>query len=177
MSRIGLKPVTIIQGVECKLSGREFKAKGKIGELSLTVPLVIGVNIGKGQVTFKPSNLNKETRMLWGTTRSLVHNIIVGVGEGFIRRLEINGVGYRAAVQGNDLVLQLGFSHEVRFPIPSDVTIKCDKPTLIVISGVSRQRVGQVAAEIRSYRKPEPYKGKGIKFENEYIIRKEGKKK
>jgi large subunit ribosomal protein L6 len=129
------------------------------------------------QVWVKPKTETKRARMMWGTTRALINNMVKGVSEGFTVNLEINGVGYRAAVQGKTLQLQLGFSHDVNYPIPDDVTIKCEKPTAISITGKDRQRVGQIAAEIRAYRGPEPYKGKGVKYETETILRKEGKKK
>ena len=124
-----------------------------------------------------PNNETKQARALWGTTRALVNNMVTGVSAGFTRKLEINGVGYRAAVQGKTLVLQLGYSHDINFPIPQDIKIACEKPTAIAVTGADRQRVGQVAAEIRSFRQPEPYKGKGIKYADETIRRKEGKKK
>ena len=129
------------------------------------------------EVVFQPANDSKQARMMWGTTRNLVRNMVLGVSQGFRKNLEINGVGYRAAVQGKTLQLQLGYSHDVNFPIPDDIAIKCEKPTMIAITGRDKQRVGQIAAEIRGYRGPEPYKGKGIKYDTEKIRRKEGKKK
>jgi len=177
MSRVGKNPVVVPDGVTLQVVGREVKAKGRLGELSLPVNDLVRVGVEDGRFWVKPANDSKQARMMWGTTRNLVRNLVTGVSQGYSRTLEINGVGYRAAVQGKNLQLQLGFSHDVIYPIPPDVTIKCEKPTLITVSGASKQRVGQVAAEIRAFRPPEPYKGKGIKYENEQIVRKEGKKK
>ncbi len=177
MSRVGKHPVTIPQGVSVQIVGRTLKAKGRLGELSLPLSEQVDVALEDGHVTVKPANDSKQARIMWGTVRNLVRNTVIGVAEGFTRQLEINGVGYRAAVQGKVLQLQLGFSHDINYPIPPDVTIKCEKPTQITVSGADKQRVGQVAAEIRAFRKPEPYKGKGIKYVEEKILRKEGKKK
>jgi large subunit ribosomal protein L6 len=177
MSRVGKNPITVPSGVTVRIDGRTLKAKGKLGELSLDLSEQVDVQLEDGHVTVKPANESKQARIMWGTVRALVHNVVVGVSQGFTRQLEINGVGYRAAVQGKVLQLQLGYSHDVNYPIPPDVAIKCEKPTSIAISGADKQRVGQVAAEIRAYRKPEPYKGKGIKYAEEKILRKEGKKK
>jgi len=177
MSRVGKNPVTVPAGVEVKLADKIFSAKGKLGELKLALSDQVETKVEDGKVWVKPANDSKQARMMWGTTRNLVRNLITGVSQGFTKSLDINGVGYRAAVQGKNLQLQLGFSHDVVFPIPADVTIKCEKPTAITISGADKQRVGQIAAEIRAFRKPEPYKGKGIKYSNETILRKEGKKK
>lgn len=177
MSRIGKKPVAVPSGVEVKVAGQTVSAKGKLGQLSVTVPDDVTVAMEGNVVTLKPRVDTRRAKSMWGTSRTLVNNIVNGVTTGFSEQLEINGVGYRAAVQGKDLVLQLGYSHEVRYPIPAGIAIKCDKPTAISISGADKQQVGQVAAEIRSYRGPEPYKGKGIKYESETILRKEGKKK
>jgi large subunit ribosomal protein L6 len=177
MSRVGKNPVIIPQEVECYLNGSTLSAKGKKGTLSMTISSNVIVCIEDGKVSVKPSSHSKQSRMMWGTTRRLVSNLVQGVSAGFVKRLEINGVGYRASVQGETLVLQLGFSHDVNYSIPADIQIVAEKPTSLTISGVSRQRVGQVAAEIRSYRGPEPYKGKGVKYEGEFILRKEGKKK
>jgi large subunit ribosomal protein L6 len=177
MSRIGKKPVAVPSGVEVKVAGQTVSAKGKLGQLSVTVPDDVAVAMEGNVVTLKPRVETRRARSMWGTSRTLVNNIVNGVTSGFNEQLEINGVGYRAAVQGKDLVLQLGYSHEVRYPIPAGIAIKCDKPTSISISGADKQQVGQVAADIRSYRGPEPYKGKGIKYETETILRKEGKKK
>lgn len=177
MSRVGKNPVAVPSGVEVKLVGNSFTAKGKLGELSLTLSDQVETRLEDGKVWVQPANDSKQARMMWGTTRSLVRNLINGVSQGYTKSLDINGVGYRAAVQGKTLQLQLGFSHDVNFPIPADISIKCEKPTSITVSGADKQRVGQVAAEIRSFRRPEPYKGKGIKYADETILRKEGKKK
>jgi large subunit ribosomal protein L6 len=177
MSRVGKSPVAVPAGVTVQLSGRKLSAKGKLGELHLDVSEQVEAKVEGGKVVFAPVNDSKQARMMWGTTRNLARNMVTGVSQGFRKNLEINGVGYRAAVQGKTLQLQLGYSHDVNFPIPDDVTIKCDKPTSITVSGRDKQRVGQIAAEIRAYRQPEPYKGKGIKYDTETILRKEGKKK
>lgn len=177
MSRMGKKPVTIPEGVDVTLDGGELKAKGKLGELSIQIDDEVSVTIEESAVSVTPKTGSKQARYMWGTTRSLICNMVEGVQNGFTVNLEVNGVGYRAAVQGKELVMQLGFSHEVRHPIPDDITIKCEKPTMIALHGINKQRVGQLAANIRGYRPPEPYKGKGIKYEGEYIFRKEGKKK
>jgi large subunit ribosomal protein L6 len=159
------------------MSGQTLSAKGSLGTLRLVVSNEVTAAIADGAVTITPKNDTKHARAMWGTTRALVNNMVTGVAKGFSVTLEINGVGYRAAVQGNTLNLQLGYSHEVAYPIPSDVNIVCERPTLIRVSGADRQRVGQIAAEIRAYRPPEPYKGKGIKYSTETVRRKEGKKK
>ena len=177
MSRIGKNPVTIPQGVTVEMAGGVLTTKGKLGTLKLAVNNDVDTVIKDGKVTFAPKTETKRARMAWGTTRALLNNMVNGVTKGYTINLEINGVGYRAAVQGKDLVLQLGFSHDVKFPIPQDVKIACEKPTAIAITGADRQRVGQVAAVIRSFRGPEPYKGKGIKYETEQVRRKEGKNK
>jgi large subunit ribosomal protein L6 len=177
MSRIGKHPVAIPSGVEVQLAGQALSAKGRLGMLSLLVSNEVTASIADGTVTIAPKNETKHALAMWGTTRALVNNMVTGVSTGFSITLEINGVGYRAAVQGNVLNLQLGYSHEIAYPIPNDVKIACERPTLITVSGADRQRVGQVAAEIRAYRPPEPYKGKGIKYSTETVRRKEGKKK
>ena len=177
MSRVGKNPVAIPQGVDVQVNGSEVVVKGKLGELKLVVSNQVKVARENDAVTVTPMSNSKQSRMHWGTYRSLVNNLVQGVSEGFTVKLEINGVGYRAAMQGTTLVMQLGFSHEVRFEVPQGVTVKCEKPTLLSIHGASKQLVGQVASKIRSYRPPEPFKGKGIKYEDEYILRKEGKKK
>jgi large subunit ribosomal protein L6 len=177
MSRVGKNPVTVPAGVTADLSGRKLTIKGKLGELSLKLSDQVQAKIEGGKVVFTPANDSKQARMMWGTARNLARNMVAGVSQGFRKNLEISGVGYRAAVQGKTLQLQLGYSHDVNYPIPDDVTIKCEKPTAISISGRDKQRVGQVAAEIRAFRRPEPYKGKGIKYDTETILRKEGKKK
>src|SRR5882724_5264870 len=177
MSRVGKNPVAIPSGVSVDIAGQVLTAKGKLGTLKLVVSNEVTTTVADGKVVVKPNGDSKRARTLWGTTRALVNNMVSGVSKGFVVNLEINGVGYRAAVQGKVLNLQLGYSHEVQFAIPDDVKIVCEKPTAISISGADKQRVGQVAAVIRSYRKPEPYKGKGIKYELETVRRKEGKKK
>jgi large subunit ribosomal protein L6 len=177
MSRVGKNPVTIPQGVTIDLAGQTLTAKGRLGSLKLAVNNEVTAALEDGHVVVKPRNETKRARMLWGTTRALVNNMVTGVSKGFTVNLEINGVGYRAAVQGKNLVLQLGYSHDVTFPIPDDVKITCERPTAITITGADKQRVGQIAAVLRAFRKPEPYKGKGIKYAAEVIRRKEGKKK
>lgn len=177
MSRIGKNPVEIPDGVTFEVAGQVVTAKGKEGALSLTVAEDVEIARDGNLIWVKPRNETLIARKLWGTTRSLVNNLIVGVSEGFSRKLEINGVGYRAQIQGKELVMQLGFSHEIKFPIPEGIKIECPDQTHISVSGADKQKVGQTAAEIRKFRPPEPYKGKGIKYEDEYIFRKEGKKK
>lgn len=177
MSRVGKYPVVVPNGVTVSMAGSEVSVKGKLGVSTLTLTDDVEASVDGSQVWVKPRHTTKRARMMWGTTRALINNMVKGVAQGFTINLEINGVGYRAAVQGKTLQLQLGYSHDVNFPIPEDVTIKCDKPTSISITGKDRQRVGQIAAEIRGYREPEPYKGKGVKYETETILRKEGKKK
>jgi len=177
MSRIGKLPVTIPQGVTVDLAGGVLTTKGKLGTLKLSLNSEVDTVVKDGKVVITPKNETKRARMAWGTTRALINNMVSGVNTGYTVNLEINGVGYRAAVQGKNLVLQLGYSHDVQFPIPSDIKIACEKPTAIAVSGADKQRVGQVAAVIRSFRGPEPYKGKGIKYGYETIRRKEGKKK
>jgi large subunit ribosomal protein L6 len=177
MSRVGSNPVQVPDGVTIEMAGNVVTAKGKLGALSVTLTDDVKVEQTDGQVTVTPLASHKRARQMWGTARSLINGLVIGVSEGFTRKLEINGVGYRAAVQGKDVVLQLGFSHEVRYPIPEGIKIDVPEQNQIVITGADKQRVGQVAAEIRSYRPPEPYKGKGVKYADEYILRKEGKKK
>ncbi|HTT78554.1 MAG TPA: 50S ribosomal protein L6 [Stellaceae bacterium] len=177
MSRVGKHPVPIPQGVTVELAGQILTAKGRLGTLSLAVGGEVSATIADGAVTIAPKDETKRARAMWGTTRALVNNMVSGVAQGFTRNLEINGVGYRAAVQGATLNLQLGYSHDISYPIPADVTIACERPTVIAITGADRQRVGQIAAEIRAFRPPEPYKGKGIKYAEEIVRRKEGKKK
>ena len=177
MSRVGKNPVVIPAGVTIELKGQHLKAKGKRGELQLVVHDDVSVaKEGEGLV-LKPRNDSRRARMQWGTARNLASNVVRGVSDGFTINLEINGVGYRAAADAKMLKMQLGFSHDVEIPIPAGIQIKALKPTEIEISGSDRQRVGQIAAEIRSLRPPEPYKGKGIKYSTETIRRKEGKKK
>jgi len=177
MSRVGKNPVDVPAGVEVAISGGLVSAKGKLGALDFQATGDVAITQEDGKIWVKPVNESKKARSMWGTARSRIQNMVTGVSEGFTKNLEINGVGYRAAVQGQALNLQLGFSHDVAYPIPEGITIKCEKPTAISISGADKQKVGQVAAEIRSYRPPEPYKGKGVKYADEVILRKEGKKK
>ena len=177
MSRVGSNPVEVPSGVEVAINDRLVTAKGKLGQLSFEATDSVTMAMEDGRIVVRPVDESKTARALWGTTRSRIQNLVSGVSEGFSKNLEITGVGYRAAVQGQTLSLQLGYSHDINYPIPEGITIKCEKPTSIAISGADKQRVGQVAAEIRAYRKPEPYKGKGIRYSDEIILRKEGKKK
>ncbi len=177
MSRIGNKPVPLPQGVTATVNGQEVKIKGPKGEQSHRVADLIEVSLEKTGLVLKPRETTDVARAQWGLHRTLVNNIVVGVSKGFSQQLEIAGVGFRAAVQGKNLQLQLGYSHDVIYPIPAGIDIKCEKPTMILVSGANKRDVGQVAAEIRGFRKPEPYKGKGIKYAEEKIRRKEGKKK
>jgi large subunit ribosomal protein L6 len=177
MSRIGKYPIAVPKGVTVTLNGQEVAVKGPKGELKLTLVDDVKVEQGEDGLKVSPREDTQRARAMWGLSRTLVKNLVDGVTDGFSKTLEINGVGYRAAIQGKNLQLNLGFSHEVLYPIPEGIDIKCTKPTEIVISGIDKQKVGQVAAEIRGYRGPEPYKGKGVKYAGEYIFRKEGKKK
>jgi large subunit ribosomal protein L6 len=177
MSRIGKKAVPVPTGVTASVEGQTVKVKGPKGTLQYVVPDDIVVKMEKGAVKVDPRAETKRARALWGTSRTQVSNLVTGVTKGFEDKLEIVGVGYRAAMQGKNLQLQLGFSHDVVFPVPEGISIATPKPTEIVITGIDKQRVGQVAAEIRAFRSPEPYKGKGVKYAGEFIFRKEGKKK
>jgi large subunit ribosomal protein L6 len=177
MSRIGKKPVAIPAGVTANVAGRTISVKGPKGTLQLMLHDDVTVKMEGGAVQIDPANDSKRARAMWGTVRALLANVVAGVTKGFERRLEITGVGYRAAVQGKNLQLLLGYSHEISYPIPEGITIATPKPTEIVVTGIDKQKVGQVAAEIRGYRPPEPYKGKGVRYAGEYIFRKEGKKK
>jgi len=177
MSRIGKRPVAVPNGVTATIDGQSVSAKGPKGALSVILNDEVSVEMTDDGIQVNPRDKSKDARSKWGLSRTLVSNIITGVNDGYTRRLEIQGVGYRAQVQGNKLQLALGFSHDVNYPIPEGIKIECPKPTEIVVSGIDKQRVGQVAAEIRRYRPPEPYKGKGVRYEGEYIFRKEGKKK
>jgi large subunit ribosomal protein L6 len=177
MSRIGKKAVAVPSGITAAVEGQTVKIKGPKGALQVVLHDDVEVKLDKGQIKVDPRFETKRARSQWGTSRTLINNLITGVTKGFEQRLEINGVGYRAAVQGKNLQLALGYSHDVIYPIPEGITIATPRPVEIVISGSDRQRVGQVAAEIRDYRPPEPYKGKGIKYSGERIFRKEGKKK
>ena len=177
MSRVGKKPVAVPSGVTATVDGQLIKVKGSKGELSFVVPENVSVAMEDGAVAVNPRDETKDARAKWGMSRSQVANLVEGVTKGFERKLEINGVGYRAAVQGKNLQLALGYSHDVVYAIPEGIAIVTPKPTEILITGIDRQRVGQVAAEIREFRPPEPYKGKGVRYSGEYIFRKEGKKK
>jgi large subunit ribosomal protein L6 len=177
MSRIGKKAVTVPSGVTATVNGQEVAVKGPKGELKHVLADAIVAKLDKGRIEVAMREDTKEARSMWGMTRTMVANLMTGVTEGFTRKLEITGVGYRAALQGQNLQLQLGYSHDVIYPIPKGIQIVCPKPTEIVITGIDKQKVGQVAAEIRQFRPPEPYKGKGIKYAGEFIFRKEGKKK
>ena len=177
MSRTGQKPVEILSGVDVSINGNEVKAKGPKGNLSLSLPEGVNVVIKDKNIVFSPANDSIQNKAFWGLSRSLVNNMVIGVSTGFTKTLEINGVGYRAAVKGKNLEMALGYSHPVIFPIPEGIDIKCPNQTTIDISGADKQLVGQVAADIRKWRKPEPYKGKGIKYSTEIVRRKEGKKK
>ncbi|ODA68318.1 50S ribosomal protein L6 [Methyloligella halotolerans] len=177
MSRIGKRPVSIPSGVTATLDGQHVAVKGPKGELSQHLVDDVLLKLEDGELTVSPRDESKRSQAMWGMSRTLIANLVTGVTEGFTKKLEITGVGYRAAVQGKALQLNLGFSHDVSYPIPDGIEIQCPKPTEIVVSGIDKQKVGQVAAEIRAYRPPEPYKGKGVRYEGEYILRKEGKKK
>ncbi|WP_341704263.1 50S ribosomal protein L6 [Ferrovibrio sp.] len=177
MSRIGKHPVPVPQGVQVQLAGQTLTAKGPKGELKLTVVDDLSVEMADSKITVKPRQATRRGRSMWGMQRTLVSNLVKGVKDGFTQELEINGVGLRAAMQGKNLQLNMGFSHEVLYPIPAGIEIKVEKPTSIKITGANKQLVGQVAAEIRAIKPPEPYKGKGIKYVDETILRKEGKKK
>jgi len=177
MSRIGKKPVVVPAGVTAKVDGQLVSVKGAKGQLEFVVPDEVSVTQQDNAIKVDPRGDSKRAQALWGTARARVNNIVVGVTKGFEKKLEITGVGYRAAVQGKNLQLALGYSHDVIFPIPAGITIVTPKPTEITISGIDKQQVGQIAAEIRALRGPEPYKGKGVKYVDEFIFRKEGKKK
>jgi large subunit ribosomal protein L6 len=177
MSRVGKKPVAVPSGVTANVDGQTVRMKGAKGELSFVVPEEVLVAMDNGAVTVDPRDDSKTARAKWGMSRAQVQNLVDGVTKGFEKRLEINGVGYRAQIAGKVLKLSLGYSHDVDYEIPAGVTITAPKPTEIVVAGIDKQKVGQVAAEIREFRGPEPYKGKGVKYAGEFIFRKEGKKK
>jgi large subunit ribosomal protein L6 len=177
MSRIGKKPVVLPTGVTASVEGKTVKVKGPKGELKVTLVEEVDASVDAHGVSLTPRKDMDRAAQMWGLSRTLVNNLVQGVTNGFSQKLEIQGVGYRAAVQGKDLHLQLGFSHEVAYPIPAGITITTEKPTMLTVSGIDKQLVGQVAAEIRSYRPPEPYKGKGVRYAKEFVRRKEGKKK
>ena len=177
MSRIGKNEVIVPEGVIFSVDGRILSVKGKLGELTEEITDSVTVEFKDNKVSVKPVNKDKEASSQWGLVRTLINNMVIGVESGFSKTLEVNGVGYRAAAEGDILQLQLGYSHDIKVAIPKEISVKCSKPTEIVISGANKQKVGQFAAEIRSLRKPEPYKGKGVRYSNEYVRQKEGKKK
>jgi large subunit ribosomal protein L6 len=177
MSRIGKKPVALPAGVTANVAGQTVSIKGPKGALQLMLHDDVTAKLEKGAVQIDPRDDTKRARAMWGMSRSLLANIVTGVTKGFEKRLEITGVGYRASMQGKNLQLALGYSHDVIYPIPEGIAVATPRPTEIIITGVDRQKVGQVAAEIRAFRPPEPYKGKGVKYAGEYVFRKEGKKK
>ena len=177
MSRIAKNSIKIDQDISCKFESGDFIAKGKLGEMKLEVDPLYTVNIQNNEIFVKPIDEKDMQNPKWGTIRSLIANIVTGVSKGFSKTLELNGTGYRASVSGTKLKLQLGYSHDIDYNIPKEVKIECPKQNIIKLSSFNKEKLGATAAEIRSYRKPEPFKGKGIKYENEYIFRKEGKKK
>jgi large subunit ribosomal protein L6 len=177
MSRIGKKPVIVPAGVTAKVDGQSISVKGGKGELSFTAPDNVSVALADGKIVVMPRNDSTQARAMWGTTRSMINSLMIGVSNGFERKLEITGVGYKAVVSGQSVRLSLGYSHDVNFPIPAGIAIAASKPTELSITGIDKRQVGQTAAEIRALRPPEPYKGKGVKYVDEFIFRKEGKKK
>ncbi len=186
MSRIGSRPITVPEGIEVSVDGQDVKAKGKLGELSLRVHDEVSVKLGEvandegsasKMLEFAPKSNSRFAKQIWPTMRTLVNNIIIGVSEGYSKKLEIKGVGYRANLQGKTLVMTLGFSHEVRFDVPENIQVKVENQTELKVSGIDKQLVGETAAKIRGFKPPEPYKGKGIRYAGEYVLRKEGKKK
>ncbi len=177
MSRIGKEPVEIPSGVDVKIDGPVVTAKGKLGEESVRLTSDVVLSQEEGKLWVKPANDGKRARMMWGTSRSMLQNIVTGVSEGFTYNLEITGVGYRAAVQGQSLNLQLGHSHDINHPIPKGLTVTVERNTSIEVKGTNKQVMGQFCSEVRGFRPPEPYKGKGVRYRDEYILRKEGKKK
>ena len=174
---MGKKPVSVPEGVDVKLDGSNFTAKGKLGEETISLNDNVIVKMENQEIVVTPRSNSKHARAMWGTARSRIVNAIQGVTEGYSIDMELKGVGYRAAVQGNTLVMQLGFSHEIKHDIPEGIKVTAEKPTILKVEGTNKQRVGQFAANVRGYRPPEPYKGKGVRYANEYILRKEGKKK
>jgi len=177
MSRIGKKPVAIPGGVTAAVNGQEVKVKGPKGELQHVLVDDIIAKLDNGEIEISMREDTQRARAMWGMSRTMVANLIAGVTEGFTKKLEMTGVGYRASVQGHNVQLQLGYSHDIIYPLPQGIQVVCPKPTEIVVTGIDKQKVGQVAAEIRRFRPPEPYKGKGIRYAGEFILRKEGKKK
>ena len=177
MSRVGKYPVEIPQGVQVALSGDLLTVKGKLGEMKLSLTDQVETKVDGNKVVVAPRGNARQARMMWGTTRANIANMVRGVSAGYARSMEITGTGYRAAVQGKNLVMNLGYSHDVIFPIPDGIKITCERPTAVKVEGTDKRLVGQVAAEIRGFRPPEPYKGKGVRYTDETIRRKEGKKK
>lgn len=177
MSRVGKYPVEIPAGVQVAIAGGTLTAKGKLGEMKLALTDLVDTSVEDNKVTVAPRGNAAKARMMWGTTRALIANMVTGVSTGYTKSMEITGTGYRAAVQGQNLVLNLGYSHDVIYPVPTGIKISCERPTAIKVEGVDKRQVGQVAAEIRAFRGPEPYKGKGVRYSDEIIRRKEGKKK
>ncbi len=177
MSRVGKNPVKLVDGVTAEINGQAVKVKGKLGELSMQVHENVAVKLENGEITVSPKDDSRETRALWATMRNLIQNMVQGVSAGYTKNLEIHGVGLRANVQGAVLNLQLGFSHDINFPIPQGIKIAVEKQTRIAVTGIDKQQVGQVSADIYRMKPPEPYKGKGIRYEGQQILRKEGKKK
>ena len=177
MSRVGKYPVEVPAGVQVAIANGVLTAKGKLGEMKLSLTDLVDTTVDDNKVTVSPRGNAARARMMWGTTRALIANIVHGVSTGYTKSMEITGTGYRAAVQGQNLVLNLGYSHDVIYPVPEGIKITCERPTAIKVEGVDKRQVGQVAAEIRAFRGPEPYKGKGVRYSDETILRKEGKKK
>ncbi len=177
MSRIGKRPIPVPDKVTATIDGQHIAVKGPKGELSATLVEEVLVKVQDGAIEVSPRDESKRARSMWGMSRTIVNNLVTGVTEGFTQKLEINGVGYRAQLSGKNIQLQLGLSHDVVYQVPDGIEVKCPKPTEIEVSGIEKQRVGQVAAELRAFRPPEPYKGKGVKYAGERIVRKEGKKK
>ncbi len=177
MSRVGKNPVKLADGVTAEINGQAVKVKGKLGELSMQVHESVAVKLENGEITVSPKDDSRETRALWATMRNLIKNMVQGVSAGYTKVLEIHGVGLRANLQGSNLNLQLGFSHDINFPVPEGIKIAVEKQTRITVTGIDKQQVGQVSADIYRMKPPEPYKGKGIRYEGQQILRKEGKKK
>ncbi|MFN3826599.1 MAG: 50S ribosomal protein L6 [Micavibrio sp.] len=177
MSRVGKNPVKLVDGVTAEINGQTVKVKGKLGELTMQVHDSVEAKLENGEIVVSPRDDSRETRALWATMRNLIKNMVQGVSAGYTKVLEIQGVGYRANLQGSNLNLQLGFSHDINFPIPDGIKMAVEKQTKITITGIDKQQVGQVAADIYRMKPPEPYKGKGIRYEGQQILRKEGKKK
>ena len=177
MSRVGKNPVTVPEGTEIQIVDQLVSAKGKVGELTVTLPREVAISQEGNLIWLKPREDSKRANAMWGTSQAIVSNLVAGVSQGYSKTLDITGVGYRASVQGKILNLQLGFSHDINYPIPDGIDIKCESQTTIQVSGPNKQEVGQVAAELRRFRPPEPYKGKGVRYSDERIVLKEAKKK